>query len=122
MLGDNTKLIARQEDKAALRKAEAKRELERKRAAKVEDERRLEQERKAAEQQRLQEAKLAAQKQAEQRRAEEKQQRDDAAQKVKADAELVSRCCAHLKDSMLTPIGCCTGARKVASCASTPAW
>ncbi|TKA77439.1 hypothetical protein B0A49_02331 [Cryomyces minteri] len=59
-----------QEEKAAQRKAEQKRELDQKRATKIEEERLLEQQRRAAEQQRVQEAKKAAQKQAEARKAE----------------------------------------------------
>lgn len=75
-----------QEEKAAYRKAEQKKELERKRAAKLEDERRAEQERKAEEQRKAQEARAAAQRQAEQRKMEQ-QRREAAAAAAKAKAE-----------------------------------
>lgn len=77
----------RQEEKAAARKAEQKKELERKRAARLEEDRKAEQDRRAEEQRKVQEARAAAQKQAEQRKL-EAQRREAAVAKTRADAEL----------------------------------
>jgi hypothetical protein len=93
-----------QDEKAAQKKLEQKREIERKRAAKAEEDRKAEQDRKAAELQRLQEARAAAQKQAEQRKVE--QQRQIALQQKKS-ADLVSthvyETALHFTDSYRLP-------------------
>lgn len=85
------------DERAAQEKADKKKELERKRAAKAEEERRAEEEKRAAEQQRLHEAKIAAQRQAERQAAEakrreevriEQQRQQEEAQKARAAHDL----------------------------------
>lgn len=68
------------DEMAVQKKLDAKKELERKRAAKVEEERRAEEDRKVAEQQRAQEVKLAAQKQAAEAKKRELERQHEEAQ------------------------------------------
>jgi hypothetical protein len=78
--------------KATQKKADQKRELERKRAAKAEEEKRAEEERKAAEQQRVQEAKLAAQRKAAEKQALEARKREqERAEQQKREQERIEQ-------------------------------